>query len=89
MDNHADTYCSGENVPKNIIIVGGVYCVYITTRIYITSKYTNLYRCYCVGTQFRGGVNPGVLERFMAWKQKGKINDKPKPIPKVWDTNMI
>ena len=42
-------------------------------------------RCYCVDNQSRGCGNSGVWESFMVWKHNGKITDKPKPMPKVWD----
>ena len=42
-------------------------------------------RCYCVGTSFRGGGNTGVWKTLVVWKWDGKITDKPKPMPKVWD----
>ena len=60
------------NISNKIIHFGGVDCVSITFRIYITSKYTILLWCYCVGILFRGGANTEVRSSVMVWKYNGK-----------------
>ena len=47
-----------------------------------------MFHCYLFDTKFSGGDNTRVWWRFIFWKQNGKIADKSKPMPKVWDTNI-